>query len=42
MTIAGRKDMLRIALAQLRPVDGDKARNLAAAGKAVASFPNTR
>ena len=37
MTIAGRKDMLRIALAQLRPVDGDKARNLAAAGEAVAA-----
>jgi predicted amidohydrolase len=34
---SGHPDQLRIALAQLAPVDGDKARNLAAAGEAVAA-----
>ena len=37
MTGTGHPDALRIALVQLRPTDGDKARNLAAAGEAVAS-----
>ena len=36
-TEAGQTDPLRIALVQLRPVDGDKERNLAAAGAAVAA-----
>ena len=34
---SGHPDPLRVALAQLTPVDGDKARNLAAAGAAVAA-----
>ena len=37
MSAAGREDQLRIALVQSRPVDGEKARNLAAAGEAVAA-----
>ena len=37
MTTDGREDPLRIALVQLRPVDADKERNLAAAGEAVAA-----
>ena len=37
MSAAGQSDLLRIALVQLRPVDGDKQRNLAAAGAAVAA-----
>lgn len=37
MSAAGRSELLRIALVQLRPVDGDKQRNLAAAGAAVAA-----
>ncbi len=37
MTSTGRPDTFRIALVQLRPVDGDKERNLAAAGEAVAA-----
>ena len=37
MTTDGRDDPLRIALVQLRPVDADKERNLAAAGEAVAA-----
>jgi predicted amidohydrolase len=37
MTSPGRPDPLRIALLQLRPSDGDKARNLVAAGEAVAA-----
>ncbi len=37
MSAAGQEDPLRIALVQLRPVDGDKERNLAAAGAAVAA-----
>ncbi len=36
-TEAGQTDPLRVALVQLRPADGDKARNLAAAGAAVAA-----
>jgi predicted amidohydrolase len=34
---SGHLDPLRVALVQLRPVDGDKQRNLAAAGEAVAA-----
>jgi (R)-amidase len=37
MSVALHVDPLRIALAQLRPVDADKQRNLAAAGAAVAA-----
>ncbi len=37
MSAAGQEDPLRIALVQLRPADGDKERNLAAAGAAVAA-----
>jgi (R)-amidase len=37
MTAATHPDPLRVALVQLRPVDGDKQRNLAAAGAAVAA-----
>jgi (R)-amidase len=37
MTRSEPPDPLRIALVQLRPVDGDKERNLAAAGEAVAA-----
>jgi predicted amidohydrolase len=37
MTSPGRPDTLRIALVQLRPADGDKEQNLAAAGEAVAA-----
>ncbi len=37
MSAAGRPDPLRIALVQLRPLDADKERNLAAAGAAVAA-----
>ena len=37
MSAAVHPDPLRIALVQLRPVDGDKQRNLAAAGAAVAA-----
>jgi predicted amidohydrolase len=37
MTVSGHPGVLRIALVQLRPADGDKQRNLAAAGEAVAA-----
>jgi predicted amidohydrolase len=37
MSAAAASHLLRIALVQLRPVDGDKERNLAAAGAAVAA-----
>ena len=37
MPAAADSHLLRIALVQLRPVDGDKERNLAAAGAAVAA-----
>jgi predicted amidohydrolase len=37
MTVARDPEPVRIALVQSRPVDGDKARNLAAAGEAVAA-----
>ena len=37
MTVPGHPDALRIALVQLRPADGGKERNLAAAGEAVAA-----
>ena len=41
MISAGSADPLRIALVQLRPVDGDKPRNLAVAGEAVAAAAAT-